>query len=272
MTLKYFNFSSRYSMLELGLSGLNQDDGRKTKDDVVVYWRFFDLSNKLSQGNYNLYNISKTSDSIALFNSCNAILSYQACYDYFLQIVFFGFGFYNDFSTSEEYKRLIKKCRLNPNNIIAINPKYNENGRTKDFEKRINDFCCRNSDFMNFFREFYYRYKFLNDETFGIGNWANCIKHQGGFLTQEFYDSQHSNNLLFYSNNSEVCFSTAELYAYKPSIDEIIKRLKKQNEQIVSISDWLFECFYPTRKIESFQEHPLPQNTIFTNDGTEQNK
>lgn len=258
--LKYFNFNNKFSKLDFLITDLNDNSFIKTKELLIAHTKFFELSQKISQGNYSLYHISITSHSVAYFNICNTILAYQACYDYMLQIFYFGFGFNKDFNDTETYRHIINKdCRLR-----FIDIKENQVIKTKQdfkcnkFEKDLVEYCNQDTHFKEFFIKFYNNRQFLNHPEYGISQWANCIKHQGGFLTTELFDNELKRHLSFYSNDSSQSFSTSELYAHKPTTEEVIKRLREQNKKIVGIAEWLFEQFFPKRQIKAFQTRPLP--------------
>lgn len=271
--LSTFRLSTKFSLLDLGFSDLTDDAGSLTKESVITYWKFIELSDKINQGNFALNNVSLISDSIAYFNVCNAILSYQACYDYFLQILFFGFGFNKDFSTSKQYRNLIKNdCRLSTFNDVEVNGKSERVSVNSQFANDIIEHCKNCGEFDAFYKKFLSLTGFVSDPDFGIAHFANSIKHQGGFITKELYNS-HRNNNLYFASEDGCNFDTSEIYAYRPSLQDIIERLKQQNSKIVEISYWLFDTFFPKRKIKSFQTHILPKDKIFfTSNGTEQYK
>lgn len=193
-------------------------------------------------------------------------MAYQACYDYFLQIIYFGFGFNPDFDTSKEYKELLKNgCRKNDLISKEIHGENIIERTDSQFTTNISNHRKHNPSFDAFYKQ-YCRYDgFKSDKQYGISSWANCIKHQGGFITKELFDSELNSHLSFYSNDSSLSFSTEELYAHKPTTHEAVERLIKQNEKIVEISEWMFEQFFPKRRIEAFQTRPLPvENQILS--------
>lgn len=269
--LATFRLGKKFSLLDLGFSDLTSDAGSLTKESVITYWKFIELSDKINQGNFALNNVSLISDSIAYFNVCNAIIAYQACYDYFLQILFFGFGFNDDFSTSEQYRNLIKNdCRLS-----TLKKEKGKSERISVSTKFADDIIKHRqncAEFDVFYKKFSSLTGFVSDSNFGIAQFANCIKHQGGFITKELYTSYRANNLYFVSDDGS-SFDTSEIYAYRPDLQDVIERLSKQNAKIVEISYWLFDTFFPVRKIQTFQTHSLPKDKIFfTTNGTEQDK
>ncbi len=268
------NFKIKHNLLDFTLADIQNETFEVTKESLVAYWKFIELSDKINQGNYSINNISAVSDSIAFFNVCNAILSYQSCYDYFLQILLFGFGFNSDFRTSKEYRKLIKdECRLSTFDHKEIDGIKEQIKIDSQFTKDLNLFSLSNEEFCKFYSQFKNYYDFRNHNKYGIAEWANCIKHQGGFITEELYNSHRSHNLLFQSADSSESFSSEAIYAHLPSISEILTRLFWQNEKIVEISNWLYETFYPIRKIEAFHTYYLPKDKIMlTKNGTEQDK
>lgn len=272
MVLKHFRI--KHKLIDFTLGDIQDETFEVTKESLIAYWKFIELSDKINQGNYSINNISAVSDSIAYFNACNAILSYQSCYDYFQQILLFGFGFNSDFHSSKEYRKIIKEeCRkdtFEPKELGGIKACIQTESQ---FTKDLNLFSSKNEEFNTFYSQFNTYYHYRNHDKFGIAAWANCIKHQGGFITEELYNSHRSHNLLFQSTDGSDSFSSEAIYAYRPPISEILTRLFWQNEKIVEISYWLYETFYPIRKIEAFNTYYLPKDKIIlTTNGTEQTK
>lgn len=269
MRLKHFKI--KHGIHDIGFADLIDDSSDTTKESLIAFCKFIELSDKLNQGNYSLNNVSAVSDSIAFFNIGNAILSYQSCYDYFLQILFFGFGFNDDFHSSTEYRKIIKNdCRLIDHDTVEKDGKKYRVEVDSKFCKRIKEYSEANSDFKIFYSQFQSYFDLRSNQKHGISHWANCIKHQGGFITKELYESHRFNNLFFQSNDNSISFSTSEIYAYRPPISEILERLYFQNEKLVEISNWLYDVFFPVRKIAPFQSHILPKDKIYLiTNGTE---
>lgn len=272
MRLKQFRI--KHNLLDFALGDIQDDTLEVTKESLIVYWKFIELSDKINQGNYSTYNISAVSDSIAYFNACNAILSYQSCYDYFLQILLFGFGFNDDFQTSKEYRKIIKNdCRLKDHETIMKDDEKLRVEVDSAFTKKIDKFSESNKEFKVFYQQFKTFYNFRTEDTYGISHWANCIKHQGGFITKELYESHRSHNLFFQGNDDSNSFSTSEIYAYRPALIEVLDRLYFQNDKVVEIANWLYDVFFPIRKIPPYKTYSLPKNKIYlTTNGTEQDK
>lgn len=261
-SLNYFNYSNQFSALDFFVADLTGNTKIQTKELLVVYWKFFELSQKISQGNYSLYNTSRISDSLAYYNLCNSILAYQACYDYMLQILFFGFGFNIDFNDSETYKKILKNdCRLHTYEKRQIGEETEIISVDTQFATDLKTFCSQNDKFKSFYQQFNKYRAYVNDEKNGISHWANCIKHQGGFITKELINSQRNHNLQYFSEDSTQYFSTTELYAFQPEVEEVIEKLINQNKKIVEIANWLFNQFFPERKIEAFHTRQLPKGT-----------
>ena len=149
------NFKIKHNLLDFTLADIQNETFEVTKESLVAYWKFIELSDKINQGNYSINNISAVSDSIAFFNVCNAILSYQSCYDYFLQILLFGFGFNSDFHTSKEYRKLIKdECRLSTFDHKEIDGIKEQIKIDSQFTKDLNLFSLSNEEFCKFYSQF----------------------------------------------------------------------------------------------------------------------
>lgn len=79
------NYSSLNEMeyLSLGELGL-----------VIAAHKFFDLSNLINNANFSIQQINKcNSEELKSYYLRYAILDYNACYDYLLQIIYFAFDF-----------------------------------------------------------------------------------------------------------------------------------------------------------------------------------
>jgi hypothetical protein len=261
MNLSEFNIDINH--LDFMFSEIAEPHIQLDKETLVAYWKLKELSEKIKHGNYLLKSTEQeVSESIVLLNLTNCILAYQACYDYALQILFWGFGFNDDFSSTKEYSKQLKdKCR--PNSITKN--KAGESVMTdSEFTNKLNNFSSKNQEFNAFYEKFKKQREYANDSKYGINSWANCIKHQGGFVTKEFYNNFKSENLLFESkeNTTTPSFDTQILYRYIISKAKIIEVLEKQNNHIVEFAQWLYHCIFPQRSVPQYNSTPLPNGNI----------
>ena len=97
LNLQYclLNESEYLSLGELGL--------------VIAARKFFELSNLIDSANFSIQQSEQcTKDSLKAYYLKYAILDYNACYDYLLQIIYFAFDFFSDFdyTSTEEYQTI----------------------------------------------------------------------------------------------------------------------------------------------------------------------
>lgn len=227
------------------------------KDILLGYWKLIEFSNLFNGAtNYISKAMSnKENDIISQFlylRSC--ITDYNACYDYALQIIFFGFGFYDDFSNQEEYiLQLQNSAKL-----------FNQGGQT-EFSKNMNKLSSANEDFKMFYKKLCkYRgvadnYK-TNPSKYNLRILANNIKHQGGFSFSEFWEKENAGDFVVRnSSDNSIIFSTEQLHIFSPSKDEIIRFLFHHNENLFKLGSFLYDAFFPNKKF-SFREHNWGEN------------
>ena len=200
---------------------------------LIAGHKFYELSNLINAANYSVmqYHDSEHINNKAYYLKY-AILDYNACYDYFEQIIYFAFDFFPAFKTAEEYcdilKNRVKRTVLNySKNIIE----------ESEFGKDIKDLKNKNEEAKLFFKQYGEYKKFRFDDIAGIADWANNIKHQGGFWFKEILDG----TAIIGDNND---FTTRILYPYSVPFKDVLDRLIQQNKKIVEISEWLFSYIF----------------------------
>ena len=242
MNLKAFNISPKYNIINIMSDASNSDFGL-----VIAAHKFIELSNLINSANFYIKKGELSNSDINKFHLYRyAILDYNACYDYFLQIVYFAFDFYEPIKSKEEYKNQIKN--------ECVYSKYdNKTGERYDsvFMKNIKRVKEENSIACEFFNEYNKKVGFVSDNKFGIKQWANNIKHQGGFRTEEMF-SEDSAFIECLDDNGNIIFTTKWIYPFIETFEEVEKRLQKQNEHIVNVANWLFEYIYSDTQIATF--------------------
>ncbi|WP_418877474.1 hypothetical protein [Xylanibacter rarus] len=239
------NYSSLNEMeyLSLGELGL-----------VIAAHKFFDLSNLINNANFSIQQINKcNSEELKSYYLRYAILDYNACYDYLLQIIYFAFDFFPDFdyTSFEEYQNIIKNnCRLScTKKVNGVLTKVDT-----EFAKDINKLKETNIEFKRFYKKFNKYNAFASDKKFGIRQWVNNIKHQGGFYFNEVLKHIGYTECMDYSGN--LLFTTKILMPFAPTFDNAINRLYKQNLNIVEYSQWLFEYLFKDTTHIDFMHKP----------------
>lgn len=145
---------------------------------------FFNLSHQFDFANYatkiairtqeNFYNNQLTTssrDCIVLFNLEHAILSYNACYDRILQIIYFAFHFAKDFETKKHYEKQMRRCKWYEKSFDTHGSPI-EHGLKVWFQE-INSAYAR--ELFTKLSEFY-----GEDVRGRISKYSNIIKHNGG--------------------------------------------------------------------------------------------
>lgn len=157
----------------------------------------------------------------------NAIIWYNSCYDYILQIVYFGFDFNKPISCRSEYLKELNNCRYQiPKNPKKLNSTFytkfekiaSENGDAQDLFERLNTFYFENKG--------------------KLRDWANKLKHQGGIELDILYTKP-----LDYGFRNEDCKELFSDYYIIPtiiSLDEVIKEGIRVHIEIVQIVDYLY--------------------------------
>lgn len=228
-----FNISKRYNILNSIADCSTGDIGL-----VIASQKFYELANLIHSANFSVEQakIEKRARLKSYFLRY-AVLDYNSCYDYFEQIIYFAFDFFPDFTTREQYMKILKdKCRRKEN--VKMEQGYIE--KDTEFQNDINE-LRKNDDAKRFFKEYDKRREFVSDKTFGIRQWANNIKHQGGFCFNEDVREQGIVNII---NNESCIFSTENLLIYRITHEDAFKRLYKQNENIVNFAEWLFDYIF----------------------------
>lgn len=219
---------------------------------VIAVRKFYELSNLISCANYSIEQAEKTEDlNRKSYFLRYAILDYNACYDYLEQIVYFAFDFFPPIKSEEDYIKTISKCIKKDKRL--------ENGieflEKSDYANDIEKLKETNQNASIFFSEYNKMRKYRFDGKNGVGDWANNIKHQGGFCFKELLTpSGHTVAVA----SSEVVFTTKILTPYTPTMKEAIERLINQNRKIIELSNWMFEYIFGDTTVIDFSPRQKP--------------
>ena len=228
-TLLDFNLKMEHiklNMLELGSLG---EIGL-----IISANKFIELSELIQSANYSIQESQKTNNSyLKSYFLKYAILNYNACYDYFEQIVFFAFDFFPDFGSAREYKKILKECTRS-----SIRKK----GKDSTFTTDIMKLKKVNSEARLFFDKYDKERQFVNHTLFGIRKWANSIKHQGGINFSEC--EKDYGYIICQNSHGDTLFTTKSLKTYQITNEQIYTNLFQQNEKIVEITRWLFNYIF----------------------------
>lgn len=223
---------------------------------VIAARKFYELSNLISNANYSIKQAEKSDDlNRKSYFLRYAILDYNACYDYLEQIVYFAFDFFPPIKSEEDYIHAVSKCIKKDKRLENDIEILEKSDYTNDIEK----LKVANQYASTFFSKYNKMRKYRFDGKNGIGDWANNIKHQGGFCFKELLTpSGHTVAVA----SSEIVFTTKILTPYTPTIKEAIERLINQNRKIIELSDWMFKyIFGDTTEIDfSPRQKPFSAN------------
>ena len=219
---------------------------------VIAARKFYELSNLISCANYSIEQAEKSEElNRKSYFLRYAILAYNACYDYLEQIVYFAFDFFPFIKSEADYIQAVSRCIRKDKRL--------ENGREilekSDYANDIEKLKVTNQEASSFFSKYNKMRKYRFDGINGIGDWANNIKHQGGFCFKELLTpSGHTVAVA----SSEVVFTTKILTPYTPTIKEAIERLINQNRKIIELSNWMFEYIFGDTTVIDFSPKQKP--------------
>lgn len=214
---------------------------------IIAVYKFHELTGLINFSNVYIQEAVKETRINRKFNLLrHSILDYNACYDYILQIIYFGFDFFNiKIDSVDTYKRLLKeKCKLQElkdidGHRVSINSEF-----ANDIEK----LKSTNPEAKRFFDAYNQFVSFAADEKYGIRQWANNIKHQGGFTAKEVLFKNDFHHIINFDEDNNITFTTEYLFPFIPTFDEILLRLEAQNHRIVQFSLELFDYMFGDTK------------------------
>ena len=213
---------------------------------TIALQKFMEVRNLISFTNIAIDKAQKEADLVAKF--ClyrSAILDCNACYDYILQIIYFGFDFCSRVDSKENYhKQISEDCRL------MIRTKEDNQLVKSPFAEKIEELKNTNPIIKDFFRKFKKFRGSLMSSDISIMDWANNIKHQGGFIVEELLDKKKLARISSH-NEDGIIFDTAYIFP-ATTFPEIERRLFRQNEIIVDYLTYLHEAIFgpDTSKID----------------------
>ena len=203
--------------------------------------KFFQIEDRFNISNYYLRKVikinhnavitsSKTGEVqhtqeaqniVRFINAENAILGFNACYDYILQIVYFALYICPDFSTREEFLHLSKECDFSKNKPLRQKFRllYQKDKNATKFYDKLTTFYC--------------------DSRKRIQDYANIIKHQGGFYIIDF--PQPTSPCVYCGKDGNIIFNPKMFDPEYVSIDELIAVLSEVSKTIYTFTNYLFK-------------------------------
>ncbi len=222
---------------------------------TIAVYKFYDLSNSYNAAEYLFQEAQQQTDVNRKYHLLKeAIVGFNSCYDYTLQVVYFAFDFFEKVESAQDYENIIQK------ECVSKQWLKDENGKRvyKDsvFFEDIKSLKSSNPDAKSFFDNYTKFHDYVFDVDNGIRRWANNIKHQGGFVASEILEKDN----VAYVNcliDNEIVFTTEWLYPLNPSFEEIMMRLKKQSENLMAFINWLFDSIFGDTRTIDFKSKKL---------------
>ena len=252
--LRYLNNKGMFSSSPFVNHGCNCDLGL-----YIACVKFEELEDLVYSANYSI--VKATDKRLVAFHKTentalarkalrfhfikSAILSYQACYDYIVQIAYFGFGFHRRIEKPMEYRSELRHCSF---------------GNTKDsFRMVFKDLLNQTNkidvlpDYITSAQSFFNQLEDLYDnQRKEINAWANNLKHHGSLSIKELAPKRMpltvvENALKFNDNHEFIGFQeNSKLIPFSDivqpellELDEAIRLLRKNNHTICSFSEYL---------------------------------
>ena len=213
---------------------------------AIAVYKFYDLSNAFNAAEYSLDEAKRQTNNIykQFYLLKESIVGFNSCYDYPLQVIYFAFDFFEKVTSVEDYKKIIHaECKK---------------GRTS-FSDDIKKLKQCDDNARHFFEVFDRYSDFVSNQEYGIKQWANNIKHQGGFVAADILALDNVANVQCFQGEV-VGFTSEWLYPYSPSIGEIIQRLEKQRDNLIQFMDWLFDSIFGNTEVIDFK----PKEKMFS--------
>ena len=177
----------------------------------------------------------------------SAILSYHACFDYIIQIAYFGFGFHRTIKTNANYLSELRVCSFGTGKK-SFRSAFNHLLERIDFTKGV-------PIQVSSAREFYKRLvEFYDEDRKSINSLANQLKHQGSLNIAELAPQRQelaSVHCAFEYDDDGRFSGFGEIEDYIPfsdivkpklvDINEIVRMLIGYNKLICTFVDYLQE-------------------------------
>lgn len=171
-----------------------------------------DGNDELAQKGYRFYHLR------------HAIQDYNACYDYLLQIVYFGGDFFSEIKSVEDYAQNLKKCTWTDKT---------------PFKKKIQKIISEKGN-TSLIRIYSFNEDRRDNENYPLAHWANQQKHRGGFTIDEL-EEHHIEITILNKKTGETVFSSDYIKPICVSFKNIEKCLVYHNNKIVEYAEFLYK-------------------------------
>lgn len=206
---------------------------------VIAMQKLIELHNVVAFANIALTKTSQVSDLITKFSLYrSAILDYNSCDDYIFQIIYFGFDFCSKIESSEQYlEQLRKEC------VRKVEDPKSGKLVPSPYVVKISELRSANIHAKEFFSKYNKFRKALRKSNVDISDWANRIKHRGGFLVEELMDKSKMARVIITNNNNTTLFDSSVMFL-PTTFQEIERRLEEQNKLIIEFVNYLQDSIF----------------------------
>lgn len=174
-----------------------------------------------------------------------AIQGYNACYDYILQIIYFGCDFFDkEIKSQKDYNYYLQQCRFSESSKFK-----------KEVDKLIGN---QNDDFKVFLNNLCVFYESRNDKNHPLADWTNQLKHRGGFIIDEI-DIDRAEVKIWNEKTGETIFTSNYINPICVSFQNIEECLVYHNNKIINYVDSLYVDLGfddPANLKKKFSVHP----------------
>ena len=201
---------------------------------VIAMQKLIELRNVVALANKAISKTTMISDLITKFSLYrSAILDYNSCDDYILQIIYFGFDFCSKIETSKQYldhlqKDCVRKVEDPKSGKVVPSP----------YMTKISELKNTNVHAKEFFRKYKKFRNALRKSNADISDWANSIKHRGGFFVEELMDKSKIARVIITNNDDTTIFDSSLMFL-PTTFQEIERKLEEQNKIIIEFVNYL---------------------------------
>lgn len=213
---------------------------------VIAMQKLIELRNVIAFANLAISKAETTYDAITKYTLYrSAILDYNCCDDYIFQTIFFGFDFCSKIESSEQYlEQLQKDC------VRKIEDPQTGKLVASPYVDKISELKSVNTFAKAFFSKYKKFRNALRKSNVDISNWANSIKHRGGFLVEELMDTSKIARVIITDHNGASIFDSSVMFS-PTTFQEIRRRLEEQNKIIYEFVNYLQDSIFGDTNIIS---------------------
>jgi len=211
--------------------------------ELFTYAQYLFSLGKKQHHNVNTSNgdVELAQKDFRFFYLTHSILDYAACYDYILQIVYFGFDFFEDVNSVKDYRRNLENCKLK-----KIKERVKELDESSLLKAYIGSLGC------------FYKGKYKKNLT----TWTNTIKHRGGFSINGLNDSYV--NIECSNKSGESLFDSTYVEPLLTSFQDIIDCLEWHNDKLIEFAENLFKIITIDKDKYSINPQRMKKYNDFT--------